>query len=131
MRSLGITGISVLATLAVAGSPVANATKAPATAGSSVCNLASSGPVHQGDLVALPADTGSPADRYRDGRGAHPGQGKGLANAAANSPALQACGALSETVTPPVGGGTGTGGTGGTGASGEVIPEEPGSGGFN
>ena len=124
MRSLGITGISVLATLAVVCSPIATATNAPATAGSSVCNLASNAPVHQGDLVALDAPTGSPAEKFRKGRGAHPGQGNGLANAAANSPALSACGALTEQ--PPA---DGTGG--GTGTSGEVIPEEPGSGGYN
>lgn len=121
MKSLGVTGISVLATLAVVSSPIATATESPATAGTSICNLASNSPVHQGDLIALDAPTGSPAEKFRKGRGAHPGQGKGLANAAANSPALSACGALTEH--PPAGGGTGT--------SGEVIVAEPGSGGFN
>jgi hypothetical protein len=57
----------------------------------SVCNQAS--PHFQGGgLVALDAPVDSPAARYTDDLSPLPGRGDGLVGAAANSPALTACG---------------------------------------
>jgi hypothetical protein len=56
-----------------------------------VCNQASSH-FQGGGLVALDPPVDSPAARYTDDLYQLPGQGEGLVNAAAHSPALTVCG---------------------------------------
>jgi hypothetical protein len=79
------------AALGVAAAFALAAPAAQADPGAAVCNQAS--PHFQGGgLVALDAPVDSPAARYTDDLSPLPGHGKGLAGAAANSPALTACG---------------------------------------
>jgi hypothetical protein len=76
--------------LALAAAPAAQA--APPGTSVPVCNQAS--PQFQGGgLVALDAPVDSPAARFTSDLTPLPGLGKGLVNAAGNSPALTICGA--------------------------------------
>ena len=89
-------------TALVAAAPVAHAEQPAGSTAVSVCNQATPTSVGNGDVnVAFDGDSG-PAARYQSGLSAKPGNGAGLATAAAHSPALTACGVLTET---PVTGG--------------------------
>ena len=123
IKNLRITGISAVATLAVVCAPIAQAKKETAAGTTTaVCNLASNAPVHQGTMYATDPETGSPAERFRTERGPMPGNGKGLVNAAGNSPALSVCATTPTPVLTGGGtsGGTGTAGDGTGGTSGET-----------
>ena len=117
MTTAKISRASLLAILALAaGAPAADAAK-PASIGdtATVCNQATPHSLG-GELETLPGDPIPPA-RYTKGLNAHPGQGKGLVNAAGNSPALQVCGEGQDD-----GGSTGgDDGSGGGGDDGGVI----------
>jgi hypothetical protein len=77
--------------LGVAAAFALAAPAAQADTGAAACNQAS--PHFQGGgLIALDPPVDSPAARYADDLSPLPGHGKGLAGAAANSPALTACG---------------------------------------
>lgn len=81
-------GLAAALALAVPGAAQA----APRDQGPPVCNQAS--PHFQGGgLDALDPPVDSPAARYTTDLAPLPGKGKGLANAAAHSPALTLCGA--------------------------------------
>jgi hypothetical protein len=58
-----------------------------------VCNQATHNSLG-GDFIAFDEPVDSPAARYDTGIHAKPGQGAGLVNAAAHSPALTVCGPL-------------------------------------
>jgi hypothetical protein len=98
--NLRIIVTGALAAFAVAA-PVAQAKQASTgTSSVSVCNQATHNSLG-GDMVATDGDTGGPA-RFQSNLKAKPGNGGGLVNAAANSPALSLC---SVPATPPNGGG--------------------------
>lgn len=90
------------AALAVAAAPVQAKQSTDSTSTPTVCNLATSTSLG-GPNVADDAPTGSPAARYTSDLRPMRGQGGGLVNAAANSPALSLCSV------PSGGGGGGSG----------------------
>jgi hypothetical protein len=88
-----MTSTTILRAAAGAAAVLALAAAPAAQAGPSVpvCNQAS--PHFQGGgLVALDPPVDSPAARYTDDLSPLPGEGEGLVNAAAHSPALTVCG---------------------------------------
>ena len=119
MNTAKISRASLLAVLALAaGAPAADAAKPSSIDdAATVCNQATPHSLG-GALETLPGDPTPPA-RYTKGLNAHPGQGKGLVNAAGNSPALQVCG--EGQTDGGDGSGGGDDGSGGGGDDGGII----------
>ena len=97
MKNLRLTLVGTTAALAVALAPAAQASPSAAAGDVYVCNQASPSSLG-GNLDAIDPATSSPAARYTTDLQAKPGNGKGLVNAAAHSPALTLCAAPAETI---------------------------------